>query len=105
MYCSNIIKNSEQKKDFLKNKNNDDPLTLADLEVNELILNRINERYKDINLEILSAENFKINSQNYDNAEWLWILDPLEGTKDFIQGTVNYAMHLALNYKGNHILE
>ena len=26
-------------------------------------------------------------------------LDPLDGTKDFIQGTQNYAMHLALNYK------
>ena len=25
--------------------------------------------------------------------------DPLDGTKDFIQGTQNYAMHLALNYK------
>ena len=23
----------------------------------------------------------------------------LDGTKDFIQGTQNYAMHLALNYK------
>ena len=32
---SNIIKNSKRKKDFLKNKNNDDPVTLADLEVNE----------------------------------------------------------------------
>ena len=99
LYYANSIKNSEQKKDFLKNKNNDDPVTLADLEVNDLIINRINEKYKDINWDILSEENFKINSQNFDNAEWLWVLDPLDGTKDFIQGTGNYAMHLALNYK------
>ena len=99
LHYANIIKNSEQKKDFLKNKNNDDPVTLADLEVNELIINRINEKYKEINWDILSEENFKINSQNFDNAEWLWVLDPLDGTKDFIQGTGNYAMHLALNYK------
>ena len=99
LHHANIIKNSEQKKDFLKNKNNDDPVTLADLEVNELIIYRINEKYKDINWEILSEENFKINSQNFGNAEWLWVLDPLDGTKDFIQGTGNYAMHLALNYK------
>ena len=33
------------------------------------------------------------------NAEWIWMIDPLDGTKDFIQGTGNYAMHLALNYK------
>ncbi len=99
LYYANIIKNSEQKKDFLKNKNNNDPVTSADLEVNELIIKRINEKYKDFNWEILSEENFKINPQNFDNAEWLWVLDPLDGTKDFIQGTGNYAMHLALNYK------
>ena len=29
-------------------------------------------------------------------AEWLWILDPLDGTKDFLQGTGEYAVHLAL---------
>ena len=29
----------------------------------------------------------------------MWVLDPLDGTKDFIQKTGNYAMHLALNFK------
>ena len=99
LHYANIIKNSEQKNEFLENKNNNDPVTLADLEVNELIINRINQKYKNINWGILSEENFKINSQYCDNAEWLWVLDPLDGTKDFIQGTGNYAMHLALNYK------
>ena len=99
LHYANIIKNSEQKNEFLENKNNNDPVTLADLEVNELIINRINQKYKNINWGILSEENFKINSQYYDNPEWLWVLDPLDGTKDFIQGTGNYAMHLALNYK------
>ena len=99
LHYANIIKNSEQKNEFLENKNNNDPVTLADLEVNELIINRINQKYKNINWGILSEENFKINSQYYDDAEWLWVLDPLDGTKDFIQGTGNYAMHLALNYK------
>ncbi len=96
---SNSIKKSGQKTDILKNKNYDDPVTLADLEVNELIINRINQKYNDINWGILSEENFKINSQYCDNVDWLWVLDPLDGTKDFIQGTGNYAMHLALNYK------
>ena len=99
LHYANIIKNSEQKNEFLENKNNNDPVTLADLEVYELIINRINQKYKNINWGILSEENFKINSQYYDNAEWLWVLDPLDGTKDSIQGTGNYAMHLALNYK------
>ena len=99
LYYANIIKKLEQKNEILKNKNNDDPVTLADLEVNELIINRINQTYQDINWEILSEENFKIQSNYFNNVDWLWVLDPLDGTKDFIQGTQNYAMHLALNYK------
>ena len=97
---SNHIKNPEKKVEILKNNNNSDPVTLADLEVNELIINRLNEKYQDINWEILSEENFKIAANNYNKkSDWLWVLDPLDGTKDFIQGTGNYAMHLALNYK------
>ena len=99
LYYANTIKKLEQKNQILKNKNNDDPVTLADLEVNELIISRINQTYQDTNWEILSEENFKIQSNYFNNVDWLWVLDPLDGTKDFIQGTQNYAMHLALNYK------
>ena len=100
LYYSKILKDSNFKSNILKNNNIEDPVTSADLKVNELIIGRINEKYNDINWEILSEENVKIDSNNYDTgATWMWVLDPLDGTKDFIQGTSNYAMHLALNYK------
>ncbi len=35
---------------------------------------------------------------------WVWIIDPLDGTKDFIQGTGEYATHIALTHKGRPIL-
>ncbi len=99
-YYSKIVKDSNNKSNILKNDNLDDPVTLADLKVNEVIIKRINEKYKGINWGILSEENVKISSESFDNNfEWMWVLDPLDGTKDFIQGTGNYAMHLALNYK------
>ena len=100
LYYSQILKDSNTKSNILKNSNKEDPVTIADLKVNEIIIRRINEKYKDVNWEILSEENVKIGSKNCNpQADWLWVLDPLDGTKDFIQGTVNYAMHLALNYK------
>ncbi len=100
IYYSKIIKDSNGKSNILKNDNNDDPVTKADLKVNEVIIKRINENYKNIDWEILSEENVKLNSNDCNtNAEWIWVIDPLDGTKDFIQGTGNYAMHLALNYK------
>ena len=100
LYYSKIVKDSKYKSNILENDNSEDPVTIADLRVNELIIQRINEKYKDVDWEILSEENVKIESENCDFREdWRWVLDPLDGTKDFIQGTSNYAMHLALNYK------
>ncbi len=105
LYYSRILKDSSKKGNIIKNNNNNDPVTLADLKVNEVIIRRINEKYCDVNWEILSEENTKIGTPNYDpNADWLWVLDPLDGTKDFIQGTSNYAMHLALNYRNKPYL-
>ena len=100
LYYSKLLKDSDGKSNILKNNNEEDPVTLADLKVNEIIIKRINEQYKNINWDILSEENVKISSETFDcNNDWIWVLDPLDGTKDFIQGTGNYAMHLALNYK------
>ena len=100
LYYSILLENSDDKKTILKNNNEDDPITLADLKVNELIINRINEKYKNIDWDILSEENVKNSTKIFDSmTDWIWVLDPLDGTKDFIQGTGNYAMHLALNFK------
>ena len=100
IYYSKILKDPNNKSNILKNNNLDDPVTLADLKVNEIIIKRINEKYRDVNWGILSEENAKSNSFNsYCSHDWMWVLDPLDGTKDFMQGTSNYAMHLALNYK------
>ena len=105
IYYSKIVKDSNNKSNILKNDNFDDPVTLADLKVKEVMIQRINEKYKDINWEILSEENAKISTESFNyNAEWMWVLDPLDGTKDFIQGTGNYAMQLALNYKNKPYL-
>ena len=105
LFYSKRLKDNNQKKDIIKNNNDEDPVTLADLKVNDLIIKRIREKYMNINWEILSEESVKIKNGYCDyDSEWLWILDPLDGTKDFIQGTENYAMHLALNYKQRPVL-
>ncbi len=100
IYYSQKMKIHSNKEKIIQNTNLDDPVTIADLSVNDLIIHRINQNYKNINWDILSEENVKISSEIFDGkSDWIWVLDPLDGTKDFIQGTGNYAMHLALNYK------
>jgi len=100
LYYSKLLEDSDGKSNILKNNNLEDPVTLADLKVNELIIERINKKYKNISWDILSEENVKNSRENFNSkSDWIWVLDPLDGTKDFMQGTGNYAMHLALNFK------
>ena len=100
-----LIRNPNYVSEIITSNQNNDPVTKADLKVNELIINRINQKYPDVNWNILSEENAKLNvDYSKKKSDWLWILDPLDGTKDFIQGTGNYAMHLALNYKNKPFL-
>ncbi len=97
---SKILKNPNHSKGIIKTKDESEPVTAADLEVNDLIIKRINNNYREVNWNILSEENVKTVSDDLEiNSKWMWVLDPLDGTKDFIQGTANYAMHLALNYE------
>ena len=56
---SRLIKDTTFRSNILENVNNEDPVTAADLKVNELIINRINKKYKKIDWEILSEENVK----------------------------------------------
>ena len=105
LYYSQIIKDSNYKSNIIKNDNTEDPVTLADLRVNEVIIKSINDKYINAHWEILSEENVKINKNNKIlKKDFVWVLDPLDGTKDFLQGTGNYAMHLALNFKNNPYL-
>ena len=99
LYYSQILKDSNFKSNIVENNNYDDPVTKADLKVNEIIIERITKKYRDVDWGILSEESIKLSNYSNLSKDWLWVLDPLDGTKDFIQGTNNYAMHLALNYK------
>ena len=100
IYYSKLLRKLGPKSNILENDHDSSPVTIADLKVNDLIIRRLNEKYKDIDWEILSEENVKDAKNSFhNNSEWIWILDPLDGTKDFIQGTDNYAMHLALCYR------
>ncbi len=105
LHYSKKIKSSKFKNEIVKYKKNQDPVTLADLEVNEKIIKRIYEKYSFSEWNLISEENTKLDSlTGNSDSDWLWILDPLDGTKDFIQGTGNYAIHLALNYKNKPYL-
>ena len=74
------------------------PVSAADLAVNRWLLDGLAAAFPTAGWTLLSEETAAevlVPGQPLD-AEWLWILDPLDGTKDFLQGTGEYAVHLAL---------
>jgi 3'(2'), 5'-bisphosphate nucleotidase len=82
------------------------PVSAADLAVNRWLLDGLAAAFPAAAWTVLSEETAK--EQLTDGqplaAEWLWILDPLDGTKDFLQGTGEYAVHLALVHRGEPVL-
>jgi len=105
LYYSKKIKDSNYRSEIINNTDQNQPVTLADLKVNELIKKRIKDSYPDVCWDFLSEEDSKLEENLFNSKyNWLWVLDPLDGTKDFIQGTGNYAMHLSLNYKNKPVL-
>ena len=80
------------------------PVTAADIEINELIKSTINNKYPDQQWAFLSEEDKKTNKNRIFKSKWVWIIDPLDGTKDFIKETGEFAMHLALTYEKEIVL-
>ena len=77
LYYSQIVGDTKDKSNILKNENIDDPVTIADLTVNELIIQKIKEKYKHIDWDILSEENVKSDSHialEILTGDGFWIL-------------------------------
>lgn len=82
------------------------PVSAADLAVNRWLLDGLAAAFPQAPWTVLSEETAKeqLTPGQPLEAEWLWILDPLDGTRDFLQGTGQYAVHLALVHQGAPVL-
>lgn len=76
-----------------------DVVTRADKESEEYIAHAIFERYPDH--KILGEEGgFRGNK----HSDYLWVVDPLDGTTNFSQGLPLFCISVALQYKGETIV-
>lgn len=73
-------------------KDQDEPVTEADRSANQHILTRIQARYP--NDGILSEE--AKDDESRLNKERVWIIDPLDGTKDFIARNGEFSIMIGL---------
>ncbi len=73
----------------------DGPVTAADIAVNHYILDRLKTNLGESDFGYLSEETYNLQSKQLKQS-WVWIIDPLDGTRDFIEKTGEYAIHIAL---------
>jgi len=86
------------------NLNKKELVTEADLNLNKYILNEFKKSYPNTAWDIISEENAKLNSYEVSKCDWKWFIDPLDGTRDFLQNTGEFAVHLGLLFKNEIVL-
>lgn len=88
-----LFENVEFKKD-------NSPLTMADKLANEIIVTRLRKEYPAY--AILSEEE-KDNLSRLDN-DFCFIVDPLDGTKEFVKRNGQFTVNIALSYKNESVM-
>jgi 3'(2'), 5'-bisphosphate nucleotidase len=74
-------------------KSDNSPLTKADKVTNDIICQEL----KNIsNYKILSEESKGINFNDRSKEEYLWVVDPIDGTKEFIKKNGEFTVNIGL---------
>ena len=73
-------------------KEDESPLTLADKNANEIIMSYLD----NTGINVLSEEGRNIDYEERKQWKELWIVDPLDGTKEFVKRNGEFTVNIAL---------
>ena len=91
------------KQDFeVEYKQDNSPLTLADKKANDIIEDGLNQLL--VNLPILSEEGKETPYESRKHWEYFWLVDPLDGTKEFVKKNGEFTVNIALIHKDTPVL-
>lgn len=93
--AATVIQRASNNLDLItpEKKGHNDFVTEVDRAAEQAIIETILEAYP--NHAILAEE-----SGSRGNSDYVWIIDPLDGTTNFLHGFPQYAISIALEYKG-----
>ena len=83
-------------------KDDKSPLTEADTRSNEIICAALEEKYPEI--PILSKEGKSIPYATREAWDYFWLIDPIDGTKEFIKKNGEFTVNIALIHSGAPVL-
>ncbi|MBW1981322.1 MAG: 3'(2'),5'-bisphosphate nucleotidase CysQ [Deltaproteobacteria bacterium] len=84
-------------------KEDQSPITLADTKAHSIIEEFLSNSAAP-NLPILSEEGKHISYESRRKWDYFWLVDPLDGTKEFIKRRGEFTVNIALIHKGRPIL-
>ena len=84
-------------------KNDDTPVTKADIKSNDIISKGLYDNFPEI--PIISEESINLTPFE-ERKNWIsfWLVDPLDGTKEFINGSNEFVTMIALIKKNKPVL-
>lgn len=83
-------------------KTDHSPLTVADKNSNDIITQGLKALYPDI--PFVSEESKQIPYEERKNWEYFWMIDPLDGTKEFIKKNDEFTVNIALIHKDQPVI-
>ena len=79
-------------------KADESPVTIADRNAEEILRKKISQHFPEHGI---IGEEF---GNHNEDAEWVWTIDPVDGTRSFIRGLPLFASMIALLHKGEPVL-
>src|SRR3989338_875202 len=83
----------------------DDLVTEVDSLAEEIIITEIQRHFPDDGIIAEESANKDANQNpNVLDKEFIWLIDPLDGTRGFIRGNGHFAIHLGLLHKNKPVM-
>jgi 3'(2'), 5'-bisphosphate nucleotidase len=86
----------------VESKIDNSPLTKADKAANEIIVSELQRLYPEI--PVISEENKLLSFAERQHWNKCWLVDPLDGTKEFIKRNGEFTVNIALIENGEPVL-
>jgi len=81
-------------------KGDNSPLTIADKRAHSVIASIL----ESTNLPVLSEEGKTVPYEERNDWEYFWMVDPLDGTKEFLKRNGEFTVNIALIHSGRPVL-
>lgn len=98
--CNDIVMNIYNSDFDVEYKEDQSPLTMADQKCNEHILKYLDKTEIPVDYQIISEETKNFEYLQRKSAKWIFLIDPIDGTKEFVKKNGEFTINVGLCFNG-----